>query len=103
MGGARPGRLLYANAADQRRAADRGGGAVPAGAAPRLSRRGVLLLWLGAGLSAENWIAATTIMVFMVGAYARRIQTEEAMLAATFGDDYTRYSGRTWRLIPFVY
>jgi protein-S-isoprenylcysteine O-methyltransferase Ste14 len=64
---------------------------------------GVLLLWLGAGLSTANWIAAATNMGFMVRAYRGRIQTEEAMLAATFGDDYARYAGRTWRLIPFVY
>jgi protein-S-isoprenylcysteine O-methyltransferase Ste14 len=64
---------------------------------------GVLLLWLGAGLATANWIAAATIMAFMVRAYARRIQTEEAMLTATFGDEYLRFAGRTWRLIPFVY
>jgi protein-S-isoprenylcysteine O-methyltransferase Ste14 len=63
---------------------------------------GVLLLWLGAALAAENWIAPAA-MVPLAHAYHRRIQAEEAMLTTTFGDDYARYAGRTWRLIPLVY
>jgi protein-S-isoprenylcysteine O-methyltransferase Ste14 len=64
---------------------------------------GVLLLWLGAGLAAANWIVAATIAATMARAYSRRIAAEEAMLAATFGVEYARYAGLTRRLIPFVY
>ncbi len=64
---------------------------------------GVLLLWLGAGLAAANWIAAAAIAAALARAYSKHMDAEEAMLAATFAGDYARYAGRTRRLIPFVY
>jgi protein-S-isoprenylcysteine O-methyltransferase Ste14 len=64
---------------------------------------GTLLLWLGAALASENWIAVPTIMVPMISVYHRRIEAEDAMLAASFGDGHARYADRTWRLIPFMY
>ena len=34
----------------------------------------------------------------------RRIQSEEAMLAAAFGEDYERYRQQVpWRLVPYVF
>lgn len=63
---------------------------------------GVLLLWLGAALAAENWLALVPL-VPLVRAYRRRMEAEEAMLAATFGEHYARYRTRTWRLIPRIY
>ena len=41
---------------------------------------GDLLLWLGAGLSTENWIVTTTIMASMVGAYQSRIRRKKRCL-----------------------
>jgi protein-S-isoprenylcysteine O-methyltransferase Ste14 len=64
---------------------------------------GTLLLWLGAALASENWIAVPTIMVPMISVYHRRIEAEEAMLVASFGDSHARYADRTWRVIPFMY
>jgi protein-S-isoprenylcysteine O-methyltransferase Ste14 len=63
---------------------------------------GVLLLWLGAACAADNWIAAAPLAP-LIRAYYHRMQAEEAMLSATFGDDYRHYRGRTWRLIPLLY
>ena len=64
---------------------------------------GDLLLWPGAGLAAANWIATAAIVTAMGRAFRKRIATEEAMLAEAFPEDFPRYAGRTWRLIPFVY
>jgi protein-S-isoprenylcysteine O-methyltransferase Ste14 len=64
---------------------------------------GVLMLWVGAGLATANWIVAMLIALIMFVAYRYRIQYEEQMLAATFGEEYRRYAGRTRRLIPFLY
>jgi protein-S-isoprenylcysteine O-methyltransferase len=64
---------------------------------------GVILLWLGAGVATANWVAAIAIGAVVGRAYRRRISTEEVMLARAFAEDYPRYAGRTWRLIPWVY
>jgi protein-S-isoprenylcysteine O-methyltransferase Ste14 len=64
---------------------------------------GVLMLWVGAGLATANWIATMLIALVMFVAYRYRIQYEEQMLAATFGEEYRQYAGRTRRLIPFLY
>jgi protein-S-isoprenylcysteine O-methyltransferase Ste14 len=64
---------------------------------------GVLMLWLGASLASANVLVAAFIAVVMGRAYRQRIRSEEALLTATFGKDYVAYSGRTWRLIPWVY
>jgi protein-S-isoprenylcysteine O-methyltransferase Ste14 len=64
---------------------------------------GLLLAWLGAGLSTANWAAASAVALLMVVAYLYRIAAEEAMLLGAFGDPYKKYMARTWKLIPFVY
>ena len=62
-----------------------------------------MMIWIGAGLAAQNWIAALLIALLMIGAYTYRIRSEEAMLLNAFGDDYRNYRSRTWSLVPFVY
>lgn len=64
---------------------------------------GTLLVWIGGGAATANWIIATAIALCMGQAYRQRLQAEEALLAATFRDAYSRYARRTWRLIPFIY
>jgi protein-S-isoprenylcysteine O-methyltransferase Ste14 len=64
---------------------------------------GDLLLWPGAGMATENWIASVAITIVMGRAFRQRIATEEAMLAEAFPEDYPRYAGCTWRLVPFIY
>ena len=64
---------------------------------------GVLLMWLGAGLALENWIALVTIAFVFAWAYRRRMNAEEAMLLARLGDAYREYRRHTWRVVPFVY
>ena len=64
---------------------------------------GNLLMWAGAGLAASNWIIFSIITLAMVMSYAYRIQSEEAMLVAQFGAEYSTYIKRTRRIIPFLY
>jgi protein-S-isoprenylcysteine O-methyltransferase len=64
---------------------------------------GSLLLWLGAGLATTNSAVTGLIAVVTGGAYAYRVRSEEAMLAATFGAAFESYRRRTWKLIPLIY
>ncbi len=64
---------------------------------------GVMMLWIGAGLATANWMAILLIVLVLFVAYHNRIQSEERMLAATFGAQYDQYAARTRRLIPFIY
>lgn len=64
---------------------------------------GSLLVWIGAGLASNNWIAFAVISLACVGVYLYRIRSEEAMLVEKFGSDYVEYRMRTKRLIPFLY
>ncbi len=85
--------------AEQQSLIDRG----PYGVIRHPGYLGVLMLWVGAGLATANWIATLLIALVMFVAYTYRIQSEELMLAATFGEQYRRYAARTRRLIPFLY
>jgi protein-S-isoprenylcysteine O-methyltransferase len=64
---------------------------------------GLLLAWVGAGLTSANWAVALAIALLMAVAYRYRIAAEEAMLLGAFGDRYKEYMARTWKLIPYVY
>jgi protein-S-isoprenylcysteine O-methyltransferase Ste14 len=64
---------------------------------------GVIILFLGAGLSTSNWIALAVIAIMMIPAYLRRMSVEEGMLAESLGSAYVEYMKRTRRLIPFIY
>ncbi len=64
---------------------------------------GVILLWVGAGLATVNWIAAALVTLTFVAAYRYRINAEERMLVASFGEQYVAYKEHTWRLLPFVW
>jgi protein-S-isoprenylcysteine O-methyltransferase Ste14 len=64
---------------------------------------GTVLFWLGAGVAATNWLIAALLVVLMFGVYSYRIYSEELILKNALGDEYRKYSARTWRLIPLVY
>jgi protein-S-isoprenylcysteine O-methyltransferase len=64
---------------------------------------GNLLMWAGAGLAASNWIIFSIITLAMVMSYVYRIQSEEAMLVAQLGAEYSAYIKRTRRIVPFLY
>jgi protein-S-isoprenylcysteine O-methyltransferase Ste14 len=64
---------------------------------------GSLLLWIGAGLATTNALITAVIALVTGGAYVYRVQSEEAMLAQTFGTAYQSYRQRTWKIIPLIY
>ena len=67
------------------------------------SYTGALLAILGMGICMGNWISFAVLVVPPVFAMGYRIGVEERALTEFFGDGYRKYSGRTYRLIPFVY
>ncbi len=67
------------------------------------SYTGVLLAFLGFGLSMGNWAALLVLMLPIFVALIRRIHVEEEALTAALGERYITYKQRTKRLIPGVY
>lgn len=64
---------------------------------------GTLLLVVGAGLAVTNWIVLLPAVILGITARVYRISAEEKMLEARFGEKYTLYSDKTWKLVPFLY
>jgi protein-S-isoprenylcysteine O-methyltransferase Ste14 len=64
---------------------------------------GTLLIEIGAGLAIANWLVLIALVVMGISLRVYRIDVEEKMLKASFGEEYTLYSDKTWRLIPFVF
>jgi protein-S-isoprenylcysteine O-methyltransferase Ste14 len=66
------------------------------------SYAGLLILVTGLVLIFRCWIGLVLVAAIFVILLAR-IKSEEALLAATFGEEYEAYRRRTWRLVPWVY
>ncbi len=64
---------------------------------------GLLLAFLGVGLSLHNWLSLAVVMVPISLALLYRITVEERALRERFGESYERYAARTYRLVPGVY
>ena len=67
------------------------------------SYAGVLLAFVGLGLSLRNWAALLVILLPIGAAFIRRMNVEEDALSLALGPRYTEYMRRTKRLVPFVY
>jgi protein-S-isoprenylcysteine O-methyltransferase Ste14 len=67
------------------------------------SYTGVLLAFVGVGLSYQNWAALLVILLPIGAAFIRRMNVEEEALSRALGRRYTEYMKRTKRLVPFVY
>ena len=67
------------------------------------SYTGVLLAFVGLGLSMRNWAALLVILLSIGAAFMHRINVEENALSRALGPRYTKYMKRTKRLVPFVY
>jgi len=67
------------------------------------SYTGVLLAFVGLGLSLRNWAALLVILLPIGAAFIRRMNVEEDALSRALGLRYTDYMKRTKRLVPFVY
>ncbi len=62
-----------------------------------------IFLWVGGGFAVLNWFSLVVMLAVIPYAYIYRIHSEEAMLAQAFGDEFTAYKAKTWKLIPYVY
>jgi protein-S-isoprenylcysteine O-methyltransferase len=67
------------------------------------SYSGVLLAFVGLGLSTGNWAALLVILIPIGAAFIRRMNVEEDALSRALGPRYAEYMKRTKRLVPFVY
>jgi protein-S-isoprenylcysteine O-methyltransferase Ste14 len=67
------------------------------------SYTGLLLRYLGLGLSFANWLSAALVFLPLLCATLYRIRVEEAALREHFGEEYTAYARDTKRLVPGVY
>jgi protein-S-isoprenylcysteine O-methyltransferase len=67
------------------------------------SYSGALVAFLGLGICSENYLALLVLVLPVTVAFLRRIAIEEAVLNEALGRNYSEYSGRTKRLIPWIY
>jgi len=64
------------------------------------SYTGLLLAFIGLGVSLGSWLSVGVLAVPITLALLRRIEVEEAALRRGLGEAYTTYCARTKRLIP---
>jgi protein-S-isoprenylcysteine O-methyltransferase Ste14 len=64
---------------------------------------GMLLIFLGIGLYAGNWLALAIMLIPTTAALLYRIYVEEIVLRGAFGPQYVAYSAKTKRLIPWIF
>ena len=67
------------------------------------SYTGVLLAFVGLGLSLGNWAALLVILLPIGAAFIHRMNVEEDALLRALGSRYAEYMKRTKRLVPFIY
>jgi len=67
------------------------------------SYSGSLLSFIGFGFSLNNWLSLIIISVLITIAFLYRIRIEEKLLKTQFGEDYSEYMKKTYRLIPWIY
>jgi protein-S-isoprenylcysteine O-methyltransferase len=67
------------------------------------SYAGSLLTLAGLGLALGSWLSLLLAVLGALLGFTRRIPVEEAVLQTRFGDAYTAYAQRTWRLVPFIW
>ena len=64
------------------------------------SYSGLLLAFLGLGISFGNWMSILVLMVPIFLAVLNRVRKEEHALIAALGSEYVEYCSRTKRFIP---
>jgi protein-S-isoprenylcysteine O-methyltransferase Ste14 len=67
------------------------------------SYTGVLLAFVGYGLTMHNWGAVLVLLLPIFAAFVRRMNVEEEALSRALGQRYAGYMKRTKRLVPFIY
>ncbi len=64
---------------------------------------GLVLEFLGYSLLINSWYPLVIINVPILLALHRRMNIEEELLVSHFGEAYTNYKKRSWRLVPYLY
>lgn len=64
---------------------------------------GQLIIFLGISVSLSNYISVVLMIIPVSLGYIYRIRVEEKFLILQFGQKYTGYRERTYKLIPRVY
>ena len=64
---------------------------------------GSLVSFIGFGISLNNWVSFTIIILPITIAFIHRIEIEEKLLLKQFEIDYSEYIKKTYRLIPKIY
>lgn len=67
------------------------------------SYSGLMLYYLGLGLVMQNWFCLLILVLAPGIAVWKRIQVEETLLSAHFGEAYHSYVARSRKLIPWIY
>jgi len=67
------------------------------------SYSGSLVSFIGFGISLNNWISLTTVVILIMISFIYRIRIEEKVLIDQFGKEYLDYKKNTYRLIPWIY
>ncbi len=68
------------------------------------SYTGAIFIFTGISLLLYNGVLLCSInFVVLIAVYAFRIHVEEKALIERFGEEYTEYMKRTWRLLPFLW
>jgi protein-S-isoprenylcysteine O-methyltransferase len=67
------------------------------------SYSGLLLLWLGVGLTFGNGLSLLALMLPVTAALLKRIRTEETALRQGLGEPYEAYCRTTKQLVPGLF
>lgn len=62
-----------------------------------------LISFLGFGISLNNWLSLSLIIITSLTAFIFRIKIEEKVLTEKFGHEYLEYKKNTHAIIPFIY
>ena len=58
---------------------------------------------VGTALGLRGGIALAAVLIFSLICYSARISVEEKVLRSHFGNEFTEYEKRTYRLVPYVW
>jgi protein-S-isoprenylcysteine O-methyltransferase Ste14 len=67
------------------------------------SYSGLLLVFLGLGLSLGNWLSVAVVVIPFFAVLLYRIRVEESSLVEALGQDYVEYCKTTKRLLPGIF
>ena len=64
---------------------------------------GTLLGVVGFGFVTQATVISLITFIIYFWVFKERLKHEEIMLEEEFGDKYSKYKEKTYRLIPFIY